>query len=542
MSRWNVILFITLIAFFLGISFWQLDRFPTIHLDETIILEPGYNLFRTGHFNAPMYTGLQGREVIYLEVMPVMSLLQGAMSRLIGIGAWQMRVIPVLSGAIILGLTFRIGGELSKQGLHNSRVSIHSTSELHSKNVVLAAILSGFWLLFWKWTPGHEPFLESGIALVDVGRIARYDILVPVFGLGAYLAWLKERWFLSGVLVGLAGLSNVYGFFWLAALLALTAGDQVFFGRGDALRQAGKILAGTFLAVLPWVVVILLNWPTFTAQFAQHGHRFQLFSPAFYWANLTHEVSRYHLGFGEIASFARLGFWLAVVGIPVCLIGLAWRVIREKDRMAFYLLVPVMLLPFLLAVLIGEKKFYYLLMVIPLFAILLGWGFAVWLGANRRWQWAAWLILICIGIEGLVSIGSMQKRGFDITPTEFFSELQQNLPSEGIVLGPQPYWLAFPEGNYRSIHLPLLLANPYQKNPLSLTTALEHISPAYILVHPDWQSWLATGWGPNGEETAAEFWAYMEVNQAALIYSAVDYEGKEVQIYELALITEARKK
>ena len=63
-----------------------------------------------------------------------------------------------------------------------------------------------------------------------------------------------------------------------------------------------------------------------------------------------------------------------------------------------------------------------------------------------------------------------------------------------------------------------------------------------ILVHPDWQSWLATGWRSNGEETALEFWGYMEAHEAGLIYSTVDYEGKEVQIYELELITEAHKK
>jgi hypothetical protein len=57
-------------------------------------------------------------------------------------------------------------------------------------------------LLFWQWTPTGEEWFESGLPLVDLSRIACYDILVAPLGLGALLCILRAH------SVGNAGRSN----------------------------------------------------------------------------------------------------------------------------------------------------------------------------------------------------------------------------------------------------------------------------------------------------------------------------------------------
>ena len=82
-------------------------------------------------------------------------------------------------------------------------------------------------LLLLRFAGGAD---VTGVPLMDIGRIARYDIGVPVFGLAAL--WLfnhAERrahrpraplWYAaSGAAVGIAGLIHMYGLFWLPVFL-----------------------------------------------------------------------------------------------------------------------------------------------------------------------------------------------------------------------------------------------------------------------------------------------------------------------------------
>src|SRR5581483_1207134 len=90
-------------------------------------------------------------------------------------------------------------------------------------------------LVLVRWT-GLTYVQLSGIPLVDLARIARYDPLVPVIGLGSLHVYLtaraaRPRWSglamaLAGLLAGLSGLAHLYGLFWLPALLLLAFWDR----------------------------------------------------------------------------------------------------------------------------------------------------------------------------------------------------------------------------------------------------------------------------------------------------------------------------
>src|SRR5262245_39776552 len=102
-----------LIGIFLTDSLMNLDRFPPIHDDEPSILAPGYKLFHHGVYGLDMYTGFYGQERIYLEVMPLMPVLQGASAQAVGVGVRQMRLVPVALGTLTLALVFVLGRALA---------------------------------------------------------------------------------------------------------------------------------------------------------------------------------------------------------------------------------------------------------------------------------------------------------------------------------------------------------------------------------------------------------------------------------------------
>ncbi len=193
------------LLFFWMISIWNLDRLPIVHPDEPWILSPGYKLFTRGIYGSDLFAGFNGMEFIYFEFMPLMSVLQGVSAVLFGVGVMQMRIIPVMLGAITLVLSFALARRIAN---------------------TTTAVMTMFLLLFWQWAVSGTRLFGSGIPLIDLARIARYDILVAPLGLSALLMWMHARrthawrdYFLSGLLAGFAGMAHLYGAFWIAALV-----------------------------------------------------------------------------------------------------------------------------------------------------------------------------------------------------------------------------------------------------------------------------------------------------------------------------------
>jgi hypothetical protein len=513
-----------LLLLFWWISLAGLARFPVLHNDEVSILAAGYKLFQQGVYGVDMYAGWHGRDAIYLEIMPLMSWLQGWGSWLWGVGVWQMRLLPVMCGLLTLALAFTLGRILGGW---------------------LAGILAMLLLLAWQWSPGGAEFFGSGVALMDLVRIGRYDILSAPLSLGIMLTWLAARrtnrsWFylLCGILIGLAGLAQLYGLFWLAVVMVWWLGEPFLekrIGRHRGARSVDEtaaawryvplLFAGSFVVMGVWLVMALAHWPEFWAQFGGHQARFDLTNPLFYVNNIRWEGQRYFLGIQQPGTLGRLGFWLVVGGLPLSLLWLGKRVWRQHDRSAFWLLVPCLLLPMLFALLVQKKQFAYLLLVLPLWSVSLAWGLAHW-GQSGRWQrWAVAGLVVLIVIEGGIAWQQLHTTAVHrADPKPFFIRLEEMTP-DGRILGPQTYWLAYPHRSYRSFVLPVVLANPADVQ--TVASAMTAIDPDVVLINPTVLAWLAL----NGQEEA--FWHFMAERQAQLVGELPAYDGGVVQIYQL---------
>jgi 4-amino-4-deoxy-L-arabinose transferase-like glycosyltransferase len=459
-------------AAFLAVSLWHLDRVPPIHNDEPTILAPGWKLVTRGVFGLDMLDGLDGADRHYLEVMPAMSVVEGAVAGIAGPGVWPMRAVPAVLGAATLALA----------GLLALRLAGPAAS----------AVTVGV-LLLWQWTPGGAPFLPTGIPLLDISRIARYDILAAPLGLAALLAALAARTsgssirlLASGALVGLATLATPYGAFWGVAVALVLAIEAR--GPADGVRRAARetalVAAAGAIVLLPWVVYAAMNWSDLLGQYGRHAGRFDFGDPAFYLDSVLHEGERYELGVRSPATYARVGFWLLAVGVPAAFAWLARRAWANRDRRAVWLLVPCAVQPTLLALLVNEKRFYYLAAVVPLFAVLLGWAFAALLAAPRRAvRWAAGAVLAVTATQGVFALARVGQAAAGVgPPAAYFARLRKAVgPGCRRIVGPHAEWFAFPERDYLSFTVPVsIMAAEHE----SLRAAFASLAPDAVLLTP----------------------------------------------------------
>lgn len=195
---------VLLVALFAAMGFAYLDRVPLAHEDEAWIAAPGYGLFTTGRFASDLLRGFFGSERHAYGTMPLFPILSGFLSWLLGAGLLPLRLASLSCAIAVLALTYLVGKRLLPPG-----------------HAVLALVLLVTWPL-----ASSLPALTTGIPLLDLARLARYDILVPVFELLGFLTLLpvlsgSENFgrsvFLAGVFAGLATLGHVYGAGALAA-------------------------------------------------------------------------------------------------------------------------------------------------------------------------------------------------------------------------------------------------------------------------------------------------------------------------------------
>lgn len=543
---WRLLLVMLLLAYWL-LATRNLERFPRIHYDEPIIATPGYKLFTEGVFGSDLYTGFHRQEQIYLETLPLMPVLQGASLSLLGVGVWQMRYLAVVFGLLVLSFTYTVGARI-----------------VGSRGV---GVLAAWLLLTWRLTPGGDTFLGSGVTLLDVARIARYDILVPVLGLASLLLWneaLRRQkpggqrltasgqgssryYFGAGVVAGLAGFANLYGLFWVGALGAVWLVQEwprYAVRKWDELRQPLSALvgftAGWSLPWLSWMIVLGLNWPAATGQFVKHSGRVDLLNPRFYLQSLLREPHRYALGFRELTSYARLGFWLFLLGVPVAFLWLAYRIGYRRDRQALLLLAPALIIPLALGLFVNLKRYYYIVTVIPLLAVILAWGIIALAGelraARKRFLWIGFGALLLIlwtaqwqaGIKQWQQMASRRPE-----PAAFFAELRILIPDGSLTLGPPDYWFAFYDREYRSLGLLFVRSNPGNPDGVSFATALEEAGPDYLLYHPSLRNGLGVTDQFDGGSRTLDFEQFMTGHEAQLVAELVDFNGDPVTVYRL---------
>lgn len=517
---------IALLLGFWAITLARIDRSPPLHVDEVSILAPGWTLFSEGRYSLDMYTGFFQQETIYLEVMPLMSLSQGLSAQFLGLRVWSLRFLPAACGLAILALTMTLGRRLAGS---------------------LAGLLAGFLLVIWQWAAADGAYSGTGILLLDTARIGRYDILSALLGLAAFFLWLHARqrgswvWFaMCGLLIGLAGLAQIYGLFWLAVFGLLWLGDRRRWRAGGRPRprpaHLAALLGGAAIVLLPWVVAILRHEVAFVGQWRKHQGRFDLLDPAFYAANLAAEGHRYQLRPFDPETWGRMGFWLFVLGLPLALGWLTHRALRRGDDHAFQLLTPCLVLPGMLALLVSKKQPGYFLLVWPLFAVAVAWPLSLIVNGHRqRVRWLILGLLVLIVIQGSLALVAFQGRAAGrALPDPFFRQLSA-MGLDGRILGPQTYWFAFPKASFRSFGLPYVLANTDPDNANAFVAALESVSPDYLIMNPTTQAWLRVidPQAPYSGLRNEQFQTFLRAHGATLTSELRDHEGGEVQIYHL---------
>lgn len=457
-------LFISLLLFYWFISLNHLDTVPQVYEDEPWIASTAWKIVVDGRFGSDMFEGLYGMSEHYYTHLPLYPLILAGTYLLLGLSLWVSRLTIVLMGLLILSLTYSLG------------------QRLFSHQVALLAVLC---LLFVR-TTGATFIQISGILLWDLARIARYDMLVAVFGLFALLIYDKVRqnpdsrsYAVVGALVACAGLSHIFGNFWLPVILILALWHH------QSWRHIAWILLGFAIVWLPYLLYIEQAPADWLAQMNFHTEKLQLAQPTWYVSNLLTEYQRYGPGVNESdwGLWTRPGFWTVGLLLPLALIRLLQIAVREKSRNAPTLLVPLTILPLLLALLITPKASRYLATVIPLVAIAIAWA------AIQLWQWTQqqkggqWLRLallmlsLAILAEGSRRIYLLPSAANTTTPYGLLtSEMRTYIAADAHVLGLHDYWLGFYDRPYTTWVVPLQKARDE-----SLTSALAAIKPDVII-------------------------------------------------------------
>jgi hypothetical protein len=508
MRAWPWLLAAAWLAGFLVTGLRHLDTVPQVYEDEPWQASTAYKLLTQGVFGSDMFAGFFNMDQRYYGFMPLHPLLMAAVFRFLGTGLTQARVETVLLSGVTLILTFALGTRLFDAWVGAVAVAL---------------------LVLVRWT-GLTYVQLTGIPLVDLARIARYDPLVPVLGLSALHVYLSARqrrgrllYCLAGGLAGLAGLAHVYGLFWLPALSLLAIWDR----RPRALIW---LCAGAVLPWLPYAAYVLGDLPDWRGQTAIYANRFDVLNPGWYLDNVLREYHRYGPGLGRpgLAWLTRPGFWLLAVALPVSLVALLRRALG-CDGAARAVVVPCLLFPVLFSIFITEKLVNYTLIELPLFAVAVAWGLVqLWRRSSRGWVRAALgIVLAATALEGGLALVHLEQAAPGTTPyPRFVSEVRAYVPPGSRVLGLHSYWLGMQDFDYRSFLLPLSLAD----NGMPLDQALTSVDPDVVLLDERMRTYFDS---PEVAGDRARFYTWLTQRSGQLIGRVDDPTYGTMEIYSV---------
>ena len=508
---------IILLLFYWAVSLDQLAVFPTMGEDEPWIAAAPYKLATEGVFGSDLFAGYYRIEQVHYQHPPTYQFLLAGVFRLAGVGVFQMRFLPVTLGLFVLALSYGVGRQIGSSAV----------------GLLALAILLGL-----RFAGGAE---VTGIPLLDIGRVGRYDVGVPVFGLAAF--WLFNRaeqgrsWFWyagSGAAAGVAGLTHIYGLFWLPALTLI-----LLLRRGwDLFGQPAVfwIAAGAVVVWLPWLLYVVSGWSYFLGQQRLVYDRFDLFDIRFYIDNLLREVDRYRMAdLFDDQGYPRLlrpGLWTMILALPVSLALILCRGRSQAVALAFALLLQAGLF----ALLLKQKHYNYVIALWPLAALVLAWaGVLGW--RIHRWRPIIGVVLFLILIEGAVGIQRRSGLAAQTTPyDEFSARVAEYVPEGSLVLGLQHYWFGLREYEYRTWLLPFFWASEQTYHaPMSLDQALQRVDPDVVLIDRHMGGFFERAAAPPDpqQDTYKAYKRFMDRHGAMLAGIVDDPDYGRMEIYWL---------
>jgi 4-amino-4-deoxy-L-arabinose transferase-like glycosyltransferase len=467
---------------YLTLSLPNLNRSPPVHEDEPYIAAAAQSLAETGIYGNPLFAGFYGAERHVFLHPPLLPFVQAGTFRLFGVSLESARAPGIVAGLAVLGLAMALGARLGGFAC-----------------ACTAAVLLLAFPLTSRW------YGTSGVPLLDIARIARQDILVPVFGMSALLVFNRATahpgsprlWFLCGALVGCATLAHIYGaFYGVAFTLVLLARSGTEAGRGRAILL---VIAGAALVLAPLVPWLLANLPDFLGQQRLLVTRYRVLDPRFLLHNVLTEPERYRRLLPKDISFTGLllhpGLWMGgLLGLHA-LVSLAQKYWQQRRSLQFALLITLATHVVLFTVLVQAKSYNYIIAFWPLATLVLATALVdTWQSGTRRTRTLLAVTLTAALAEGTMATVAWQRDARRVTPyDDFTGQIGARMEPGARVLGLQQYWLGLRQFDYTSWLLPVWLTDPrFIDEPVPLDVALERVAPDYILIDRNMASYFET--------------------------------------------------
>jgi hypothetical protein len=455
----------------------NLDNFRPVSNDEGELLEVSYTLATTGALASPMYAGFFDAEDHHLWTLPVQHLADAAAFKAFGAGVTQARWVSLVAAVAILWTSSWLA--LRWYGL-------------------AAALLTQALLLVWRSDLTAGP---TGLPLLDIARVARYDVLAIALGWLAIaaldLAISQQRGRIAklataGFLAGLAALTTFYGVFALPV---------VVLGARKKTSDMAWPLAGASLAIVPWLAYVAWHAADLSGQLSVYGQRGDFLNPTFYAHNIAAEPTRYADVLSqrmpvEVVGTAALAFqasaWLLLALAPA-VAWLIWRSRRCPPRRGDHLLLlSLASCAGVLVVLDQTKTPLYASVLVPPICLALAAGWSDLL----RWLWQrprAWLggvaaaatvgLLLAVIADGLRAYDVDRSESAQVTPyASVGRQIEAALPADGVVLGPERWWWAVHTRPYVSLRS-LWFQWQSQDGAVSFTDLLKRWQPRSVIVN-----------------------------------------------------------
>jgi 4-amino-4-deoxy-L-arabinose transferase-like glycosyltransferase len=410
-------------AAFVLLNLPGLGRSPVVWIDEVTLNDPAKELALHGVLRSSVFAGHAGFETSYFWQPPGQALVTALVYRVFGFGIWQTRLPPLLFGAACL-------------------VALHSLGLLLFRDARAALLGAAVF--------GLDPkFLQAA-------RSARMDPQCLFLALLALLVYLRARedpaWkpgifdrrlALSGLLLGLAGVTHPIAVAWAPALGSLI----VLSSRGWR-RLTGLACFGLAAALPPllWLAFVLRSssFAVFTSQFLAHGegHLAQGSPLQRIAAEVIFYCRQYSLAPLLVLTYAAAFLWLLLrpsvpavarqtVGILVLVLFVFNALVMTKG-LGYYYLYPTSLLALGVgAVLVAPPS--------------LRPGLPGLLGRSVAWGWALLLILnvLAAGLAGRLLSLAFQWQARDYRQVD--TAVAAAIPAGSVVWGPPEVWYAVEE-------------------------------------------------------------------------------------------------
>jgi 4-amino-4-deoxy-L-arabinose transferase-like glycosyltransferase len=514
-----------LIVAFALFNLIALDRMPLVNQDEPWIAEPGLHFWRTGVFASELHRGFFGVERHFLLHAPLFSIAVGGVIALLGPGLYQARLVSLALATATAALTFALGRRL-----------------FSPRHGLLAVLI----LTVWR-VAAEIKIYPSGIPLVDLGRLSRYDIGVPVLTVAACLIVLPlmttvrpvaaltrgaiARLLIAGALVGIGVSCHPAALAWAPMI---SAGLLVTRGWRDGVRPCLWLAAGTLAGFVPYAAWIASGWRDFLLQQEYVADRYDLFNPRFYLENLWQEWRRYGpIGRGLLSL--QPGAWLIATSGLVGLHAL-WRRRAEDAPGPRVLLAALVVGAGLFALGMKPKLYNYVATLWPMIALMAAVGLLALLRASSRMVRVATIVMVLAACgDGLRGWHLVTVRALSVTPYgELCDRLAAQIPPDSRVLALPHYWfgLAPRVRMYRSLFGPMLFISPnFASRHPPLATLLDAADANVLVLDPPMLTFLEesrdptkVAYGLAGSATALQ--AYLSARSERVVTVDVPSYGR----------------